>query len=166
MIEKGFDTEAFLFILSTWNFAVFRYAMKNFDLNSFKKTINRLKVLFDKFKGQTLEKINFDKYKNDIIKIFKTLSKIKGVKYTGASKIMHCKIPEVFIMWDRYIRKAYDFKKGKAEDYFKFLKRMQEIFKGLRKKGNRTLAKCIDEYNFAKFAHPVLENNRRERKKK
>ncbi len=23
MIEKGFDTETFLFILSTWNFAVF-----------------------------------------------------------------------------------------------------------------------------------------------
>ena len=29
MIKKGFETEAFLFILSTWNFATFRYAMKD-----------------------------------------------------------------------------------------------------------------------------------------
>ncbi len=148
----------------------FRYVKKDFDINKFKETINGLKVHFDRFKGQTLKEIKFDEYKKEIKHIFKTLSKIKGVKYTGASKIMHCKIPEVFILWDRYIRKAYDFKEGKAEDYaedyFKFLKRMQEKFKGLRKKGNRTLAKCIDEYNFAKFAHPALEKNRRERKKK
>ena len=37
-------------------------------------------------------------------KIFGTLSSIKGVEYTGASKIMHLKKRCVFVMWDGYIK--------------------------------------------------------------
>lgn len=166
MIEKGFETEAFLFILSTWNFAAFRYAMQDFNLKDFKEVVSNLKPLFDKFKGTSIESINLDNYEKDIIYIFDTLAKIKGIQYTGASKLMHLTVPEVFIMWDTHIRKAWNFKKGSSEDYFNFLKKMQEEFKGISKKKERTLAKCIDEYNYVKFTLPALEKQREKRKKK
>jgi len=160
MIKKGFETEAFLFILSTWNFATFRYAMKEFDLNNFKKIVENLKPFFEKFKNESIETINLDNYKEDIKHIFETLSKIKGIQYTGASKLMHLTIPEVFIMWDAYIRRAEGFKKGDAEDYFNFLKKMQQEFKDIKKEKGETLAKCIDEYNYVKFTLPALEKQR------
>lgn len=160
MIKKGFETEAFLFILSTWNFATFRYAMKDFDLNNFKKIVKNLKPYFKKFKGKTIESINFNDYEKEIKHIFQELSRIKGIQYTGASKLMHLTIPEVFVMWDAYIRKAYGFKKGNSEDYFNFLMKMQEEFKGIKKTKKKTLAKMIDEYNYVKFTLPALEKNR------
>ena len=89
MIEKGFETEAFLFILSTQNFATFRYAMKEFDLNNFQKTVKELKPYFNKFKDKSIETINFQNYKTETKYIFDTLAKIKGIQFTGASKLMH-----------------------------------------------------------------------------
>jgi len=164
MIEKGFETEAFLFILSTWNFATFRYAMKDFDLNGFKKIVENLKPYFEKFKGKSIETIDFDDYKNDIQHIFQELSNIKGIQYTGASKLMHLTIPEVFVMWDAYIRKVWGFKEGKSDDYFNFLKKMQEEFKTFENSKDRTLAKLIDEYNYVKYTLPALEKNRSNKK--
>lgn len=161
MIEKGLNIEAFLFILSTWNFAVFRYVMKEFNLRNFKETIENLKPYFKKFESETIETINLNNYEKDIKYLFETLSKIKGIQYTGASKLMHLTIPKVFIMWDGYIRKAWGFKKGDAEDYVTFLKKMQKEFKGICKKKERTLAKCIDEYNYIKFTLPGLEKKKR-----
>lgn len=164
MIDKGFETEAFLFILSTWNFAVFRYAMKDFDLKNFQKIVNELKPYFNKFKDKSIETINFDDYKKEIIHLFDSLSEIKGIQFTGASKLMHLTIPNVFVMWDGYIRKACGFKKGNSEDYFNFLKKMQKEFKDIQKRNGRTLAKCIDEYNYVKFTLPALEKNRNKKK--
>jgi len=164
MIEKGFETEAFLFILSTWNFAVFRYAMKDFDLKNFQKIVNELKPYFNKFKEKSIETINLDDYKKDVTHLFDILSEIKGVQFTGSSKLMHLTIPNVFVMWDGYIRKAWGFKKGNSEDYFNFLKKMQQEFKDIQKRNGRTLAKCIDEYNYVRFTLPALEKNRNKKK--
>ena len=163
MIEKGFETEAFLFILSTWNFATFRYAMKDFDLNGFKQVVKGLKPYFEKFNGESIKDINFEPYEKEIKHIFDTLSKIKGIQFTGASKLMHLTIPEVFVMWDAYIRKAWGFKKGDSEDYFNFLKKMQQEFKDFSHKEERTLAKSIDEYNYVKFTLPALEKQRKKK---
>lgn len=160
MIEKGFNTEAFLFILSTWNFATFRYAMKDFDLNNFKKVVDDLKPYFDKFKDQSIESIEFDNYEKEIKHIFKKFSKIKGIQFTGASKLMHLTVPKVFVMWDAYIRKAWGFKEGDSEDYFNFLKIMQKEFKGINSTKTQTLAKLIDEHNYVKFTLPALKKNR------
>ena len=164
MIDKGFETEAFLFILSTWNFATFRYAMKDFDLKNFQKIVNELKTDFNKFRDKSIETINFDDYKKEIINLFDSLSKIKGIQFTGASKLMHLTIPNVFVMWDGYIRKAWGFKKGNSEDYFNFLKKMQQEFKDVQKRNGRTLAKCIDEYNYVRITLPALEKNRNKKK--
>ena len=78
-------------------------------------------------------------------------------------ELMHLTIPEVFIIWDAHIRKAWGFKKGDAENYFNFLKKMQQEIKGIKKEKRETLAKCIDEYNYVKFTLPALEKQRKKR---
>ena len=86
--------------------------MKDFDLNNFKEIVDNLKPYFEKFKEKSFETINFNDYEEDVKHIFETLAKIKGIQYTGASKLMHLTIPEVFVMWDAYIRKEWGFKVG------------------------------------------------------
>ncbi len=160
MIDKGFETEAFLFILSTWNFATFRYAMKEFDLNKFQNTVKELKPYFNKFKGKSIETINFKEYEKEVKHIFDNLAKIKGIQFTGASKLMHLTVPNVFVMWDGYIRKAYGFKDGTSHDYFDFLKKMQVEFKHIKRRQGRTLTKSLDEYNYVKFTLPALRKKK------
>ena len=162
MINKEFEIEAFFLILATWNFATFRYAMKEFDINGFKSIIKKQgNPIFDKLKDKRLETVNFDEIKEDIEKLYKLLSVIKGVKYTGASKIMHLKNPKLFIMWDGYIKKRYGLRKGTADDHITFLKKMQEVFKDIKwKREDKTLAKAIDEYNYVAITLPELENQK------
>jgi len=161
LMQNGFEIEAFLLILSTWNFARFRYAMRSFNLDKFKNTIKKLNPIFKKFEKCDFKTINFDKYKKDIKQIFKTLALIKGVEKTGAPKLMHLKVPKVFVMWDMYIRNYYGFNKGDADDYLNFLKKMQSLFKEAETSKNRTLAKYIDEHNFKTITESILKKNRK-----
>jgi hypothetical protein len=182
LINNNFEMEAYFLILATWNFARFRYAVNDFDVNGFKEKINELNPYFNQLKDEDFRTINFDKYKEDIKKIFVTLSSIKGVEFTGASKIMHLKNRSVFIMWDGYIKgekakKYYDelkivkngdwkFKRywNDPEDYFQFLKDMQERFKNINFQNNeKTFAKAIDEFNYVNITLPIqeMENEKR-----
>lgn len=156
LMRKGFETEAFIFMLSTWNFARFRFAIKTFDLDRFNKIMRGLEPRFKKFYTRSFKTIDFDKYEKDIKMIFKTLSEIKGIEKTGASKLMHLKEPEVFVMWDRYIRKHYGFVNGNADDYFDFLRKMQELFSDAKAGSDRTLAKLVDEHNYKTITEPAL----------
>ena len=159
--------EAYFLILTTWNSARFRYVVKDFDINGFKEKIKELDSYFDKLKDEDFRTITFDDYKEDIKYIFEILSSIKGIEYTGTSKIMHLKNRYVFVMWDSYIKgnkpkKNYNnleiVKNGnwkikryhnKPEDYFQFLKDMQERFKDINFQSNeKTFTKAIDEFNY------------------
>jgi hypothetical protein len=161
MIKKGFKTEAFLFILATWNFALFRFAIKDFNINKFQKTVKSLEPYFKKFQNKKFSSINFDDYKKDINKIFTTLYKIKGIQSTGTSKIMHLACPNVFVMWDSFIKKRYGFKRGDAKDYLDFLKVMQDEFKDIKWTNKSiTFAKAIDQYNYCRFTQSELEKNK------
>ena len=149
LINKGLEIEAYLLLLATWNFAGFRYVLKNFDLKKFKEAIKEINPVFDKLKEERFEDADFDKLKKDISFIY---DKLKGlVKQTGATKIMYFKNPNLFIMWDMGIRKLYKFPQNHttAEDYINFLKLMQKEFSNLKcENQNRSFAKAIDEYNF------------------
>ena len=174
LINNNFEMEAYFLILATWNFARFRYAVNDFDINGFEEKIKKLDSIFNKLKDEDFRTINFDRYKEDIKKIFVTLSSIKGVEFTGASKIMHLKNRFVFIMWDGYIKgekpkKYYNelkivkngdwkFKRyqNNPEVYFQFLKDMQERFKGINLQSNeKTFAKVIDEFNYVNITLPI-----------
>ena len=41
-MKNGFEVEAYLLILATWNFARFRYAVRGFKLSNFQKIIKKL----------------------------------------------------------------------------------------------------------------------------
>ncbi len=165
LMDKGCEIEAYMFILSTWNFARFRYAMKEFDLDAFVAKVRKLSPLFVKMESEDFATINIDKYASEIKTIFKTLAKIKGIEATGSPKLMHLKLPRVFVMWDSYIRDAYAYENGDADDYVCFLKEMQKKFSGLKGPADRTLAKAIDEHNYKKYTMPALEKARKQRKK-
>jgi hypothetical protein len=182
LIASGFDTEGMLLVLSTWNFARFRFVVKEFDVDNFKRELENLRQMFDVLIGQYFQTVNFDKYKTNIQTIYNSLSKIKGVEFTGAPKLMQLKNPNVFVMWDRYIRgekpkKHYGrlaaFKDGTFEyrkypkdfsGYFQFLKDMQNRYKHLNLVGQKTLAKAVDEFNYVNITLPMQDIERRKRK--
>lgn len=161
LIKNKLEIEAYLLMLSTWNFACFRYAVRGFNLDNFIRTFKKLEPKFKKFSKLNFKAINLEKYKKDVKNIFSALSKIKGVQKTGAPKLMHLKVPKVFVMWDVYIRNYYGFKNGDADDYFNFLKKMQSMFPDARGMEGRTAAKLIDEHNFITITQPALLKNKR-----
>jgi len=163
LIDNGFETEAYLMMLSTWNFATFRYVNNTLDINKFERLIHDLNPTFNQFNNQNIKDIELTKFYDKIALIYSRLSEVKEVEYTGASKLMHLAVPEVFVMWDTYIRKAYGFKKTTSLDYFEYLDDMQQKFKDLIPKQDRTLAKAIDEYNYVKYTLPALKEQRKVR---
>jgi len=185
LINNNFEIEAYFLILATWNFARFRYAVNDFDVNGFKEKIEELNPYFNRLKDEEFRTINFDKYKEDIKKIFATLSSIKGIEFTGASKIMHLKNRSVFVMWDGYIKgekkkRYYNelriVKNGNwkikrywndPDDYFQFLKDMQEMFKNINFQSNeKTFARVIDEFNYVNITLPIQAMEKEDNTKK
>lgn len=157
LIEAGFKIEAHLLILATWNFACFRYAMLSFNLAEFEKTLDGISSKIRPLEEKYLMETNLVEHRPLLIDVFNQLKAIRGVQSTGASKVLHLLNPEIFVMWDKYIR-------GKVDDgagYFQFLLDCQQRFQGLRPTGEkRTMAKCIDEYNYITKTVPVMEEQR------
>jgi hypothetical protein len=187
LIDEGFEIEAYCLILATWNFGTFFYNLKKIDIKEFDKKIKKLNSCFDKMENEDFKTINFDNYEEEIKEIFKTLSNIEFIKFTGASKVMHLRNRSVFVMWDRYIsgnrsRKYYNKKILKQccwipekygqneEGYFKFLKYMQRLFKNINfRDDKKTFAKAIDEYNYVEITLHIQKkekDNKREKKKR
>jgi hypothetical protein len=74
---------------------------------------------------------------------------------------MHLACPNVFVMWDSFIKKRYGFKRGDAKDYLDFLKVMQDEFKDIKWTNKSiTFAKAIDQYNYCRFTQSELEKNK------
>lgn len=185
LISYGFEKEGLLLILATWNFAAFRYAVKDFDIEGFSNIISDLRPMFEHFKEKQLQNIIFDDYYQDVENIFDTLAKIKGIEFTGASKLMHLINPDVFVMWDGYIRgekpqkhykELFVFKNGdfqfkkyakSGEGYITFINDMKEKFIHLRPPKNKSLAKSIDEFNYVNITleYQKIEKNIKSNKK-
>ncbi len=105
LIEKGFEVEAYILILATWNFAGFRFVMKNFDLREFHEVIKQVNPIFKKLENSQFKNTDFTNniVATDIKYIYDQVKKI--AKQTGASKIMALKNSNLFVMWDTEIRK-------------------------------------------------------------
>ena len=164
LLLKGHEIEAYILILATWNFAGFRFFLRNFDLNKFENIIKKLNPIFNKLKNKTFEKVDL-KNKNlqeDVKLIYEELKKI--VKQTGASKIMALKNQKLFVMWDTEIRKIYRINnRATLDNYIEFLEKMKNEFKEIKYQNKKIpFAKAIDEYNYVK----AEENKRNKRNKK
>src|SRR5262245_48949625 len=103
LIRAGFIAEAYLLILATWNFARFRYVMRSFDLLAFEDTLDRLAGVLRKLRPYGLMDIDLFKYRDTIVSAFDELASIRGIEYTGATKVLHLLNRRIFVMWDRTI---------------------------------------------------------------
>lgn len=142
--------------------------------------LRSLEKNFGNLREERLQTIAFEKdeVSDSITTIYE---RIDPLEYLGSpttiSKTLHLLNPEIFVMWDRGIRKRYKNKNSRIRDssegYLEFLKETQEgikdalndrkketgkeldeIEKEIRNKYNNiTLAKIIDEYNYG-AVHP------------
>ena len=106
LLLNGYEVEAYVLILATWNFAGFRYLVNDFNTNKFEATIEKLNPTFDKLSNQTLQTVDLDDpvIAKQIKYIYQALKNI--VKQTGASKMMALKNPDLFVIWDTKIGKC------------------------------------------------------------
>ncbi len=174
LLDKGFATEAYLLLLATWNFASFRYAVKDFDLIGFKKTTDTLEANFRRLDEQDIRTAELESLREDITVIYSALSCIKGIQFTGATKMMHLRNRHLFVMWDGYIRGEWPRKyyetldvvvrgdwgtkryKTTADGYLEFLKDMQRRFAHVSfDQTDKTLAKAIDEFNYINITQKI-----------
>ena len=163
-IKDAYPLQAAVIILATWNWNSRFSKPKNYKefLISLKEALNSCKPLFDKLKDKEFRTSNFDELANEIKEIYSKLSKIEGVRHTGASKIFHLFCPNLIVMWDNRIRGEYGKKKCRErygikiegnnptwQDFLNFQKLMQKIFGHIDwDEKEKTLPKAIDEYNF------------------
>jgi len=154
LIKEGKELEGIFLLIATWNFAYFRYHMKDFPLTEFERALKECDFNYFKDKDFSNENLDNAETKNKIIEIYQKLSDFKGIKWVGATKIMHLKCPNFFIMWDGKIIKHYKAKTS-PEGYFNFMKLIQNLykkgsFKDLDK--NMTIPRAIDFYNMINFS--------------
>ncbi len=165
--KKGYKYPAIILLLSTWNFAYFRYILTSFNLNSFKRKLEKLeKTDLKFFDGRKFENVdlNSEKIRNRIEKIYRILSD-SGIAPVGATKVMYLLNPNVFVMWDNGIISHYRTatKKNRKitgkidnspEGYFNFMRLMQKYWKEdkfRKSKGKETIPRTIDLYNWKHY---------------
>ena len=178
-IKNIYPLHASVIILATWNMGRFRFMVNDTqNIVVLENALNKCKPFFDELKDKEFKVADFNELKDKIKKVYSVLSKIEGVKYTGASKIFHLFCPKLIVMWDSYIRKEYRKKKYKkeydirikgetAEDFLNFQKLMQKIFGHINwKEEKKTLPKAIDEYNYMTYTVPKLRRKQKPQERK
>jgi len=157
--------QASIIILAVWNVGRFRfYASDSQTLINLKEAIKKCKPLFDRLRGKDFRTVDFNEIQDIVKQIYATLSKVEIVKYTGASKIMHLFNRDLFLMWDKDMRKEYGYNIANEDEYLDYLKQMQEEFKDIEwDMPNKTLPKAIDEYNFVTITYPRMQERKRRR---
>jgi len=170
-IADAYPLQASIIILAVWNVARFRVIPnKKYPetLKKLKETIDEGKLEFGSLKGKDFRTFDFDEIGETIKKIYSKLYKIEGVKYTGASKVMHLLNRDLFLMWDSDMRKEYGYpNKANEHDYLDYLKKMKNKAKNIEwTMPNKTLPKAIDEFNFMEISFPRLQERKRKRMQK
>lgn len=150
LLLHGYSIEAYILVLATWNFAYFRYILKDLDLAKFASAMAEVDADLERLKGVTFENADLTDLalQADIKRAYGTLKDLVG--QTGASKLLALKRDDLFVMWDTAIRAMYKIdNRGRPDDYITFLTKMKSEFGGISSSNKeRPLAKLIDEYNF------------------
>jgi hypothetical protein len=182
LIRAGFIVEAHLLLLATWNFARFRYVVTSFDLPAYEKLLRHLQQKLRRVIPEDFDTIDFGKHQSAIIQSFASLAAVRGIEFTGASKVLHLLSPRVFVMWDSAISGWYTPKADYAKlnvvrssfwkppkypfarsgvGYYDFLIYCQSRFNGLvTPDPEKTFARCIDEFNYRTISQPLLARKR------
>jgi hypothetical protein len=144
---------------------------------------------FSALAGYNIQTVDLEFHRSRIEAMFNRLAAIKGVEYTGAAKLLHLLLPELFVAWDAYIRGRNDkhdrFYSGLpcvisrkwclvrydeiGYGYVDFLLDMQgRVLDLAYAKGSKTLPKNLDEWNYVRVTIRIqaLEKAEGERRTK
>jgi hypothetical protein len=126
-LNLGADINQKIQFLSDWNTTIVR-ANKSLYSEKFKEVAENdpLNEILTKYKSIELVNIKFaDDTPNDIIFIYDTLDYILGP--TSASKVLHMYNPNLFPIWDDYMRKNFfHFKLHKPYQYLRLIQLMRD----------------------------------------
>ncbi len=150
-IADTYPIQASIIILATWNTGRFRYLLANNarNLANLRSAIKECKSWFEEVRNEEFQMANFDAIGDVVRRIYSRLSKVKGVEYTGGSKVMHLLNPRLFLIWDAAMRKHYGYDGTDANDYLEYHKRLQRDVRSIKWHSRaKTLPKAIDEYNY------------------
>ena len=149
------------------------------DVAIFCRAYRQVYPLLVRLQGMTIDSVDLHNgdLRADLKEIFDNMAhctRERRYESTGASKMLHTIVPELFVMWDRKIRKGILGNENRkyGTDYIDdFLPQMQqeaiEVKNSCAEKlkleqdqaieyvskhaGGKTLAKLIDEYNYMKY---------------
>lgn len=185
LVEKGCALEGCILLLATWN--VTRFSKVHFEIDALRNALKDLHDDFSAFAGYSIQTVDLEFHRSRIEAMFNRLAPIKGVEYTGAAKLLHLMLPELFVAWDVYIRGGGDERSYSQLPcvisrkwclvrydqtgcgYVDFLLDMQSRVRGLAYvHGGKTLPKNLDEWNYVRVTIPMqaLKNAAEERRKK
>ncbi|MBA7529710.1 hypothetical protein ES705_21908 [subsurface metagenome] len=145
VIKKPWDISCVLagakLIIITWNAVryqrlskIIKNALEKDIIDAYNKHKNDLLIL----EKERLVNLDFSKFEGKIRNIFSSFSSKKSIGFTGASKVLHILLPNLFMMWDERIRAVYHrvhlIKRHDTSDcYIEFLKQTQQIVKEILK---------------------------------
>ena len=158
---------AAVIILATWNVGRFRFfASDSQNLIALDSALKQTAGAFSELGSERFEIADFERLRSPITAIYDSFSGVKGVEYTGASKVMHLLKRDLFVMCDRYIRREFGLDSD-SSSYMEFLEETQKKFAGIRwDDPGKTLPKATDEYNYVTISLPALEREGRKRIKR
>lgn len=157
-------TNALGVLLLTWNNAFYRYGSFNFD--SLQEFIERNIPKINLYRKRNI--VDYSEKDNDDIKklcyeLLESLEiddgNMKGRRSPVAvSKALHLLAPHFFPLWDKEISKVYVKlvnSNNCADKYVEYCSIMKDFEITVQKFGfrdyNKSILKCIDEYNYSKF---------------
>lgn len=143
------------------------------------RALSRVEGFLRDLKDVSLEDADLERerFVRTVNVVFDEMAKVCG--WTGASKVLHLLVPDLFVMWDDKIRSFYA-----VSSYVDFLRKMKDelnealdhycrdfqVDRELAKDrmrarcDNRSLTKLIDEYNFLRITEGEVVNDARMRK--
>jgi len=129
-LNLGADINPKIQFLIDWNTTIVR-ANKTLYIEKFKEVAanDSLKNILNKYKSIEFVDIKFadDNTSNDIKFIYDTFDGILGP--TSASKVLHMYNPNLFPIWDDYMRKnLFHFRSHKAYQYLQLIQLMRDEF--------------------------------------
>jgi hypothetical protein len=165
LVKKGDRLTGSALLLSSWNAERYRSANKAVLAVELGKALAESERSFCRLGLARFETVDLDVYGKDIMGVYARFSKVHGVEYTGASKVMSLQNPALFLMWDSYIRKAHHAGTS-PQAYMRFMEEMRGIFGGIGWQDGTPLAKAVYEYNYMTISFPAIQEARERRERK
>lgn len=149
-------------LLLTWNNALYRYGI--FDFDKLEDCVEKNFHKLTQFRKREIDNMTAND-ESEIITLFQEFFEALAINpdttkskrsYVGASKALHLLAPQFFPLWDYKISRAYGYNyySNPTIKYIKFCKVMQNLSRKVyhyTPNNKKSILKLIDEYNYSKY---------------